>query len=698
MDGPALRLHFSPLLDGWWLGLAVAIGVLFAGAALWRSRRTLAFRIVALAFFILVLMNPSLLQEERKGVDDVAVIVVDRSPSQDMGQRRARTDRALSSVRAQLEQINGLEVRIIEAPQGGILENRTKLFEVLDPAFASVPQTRRAGVIFITDGQIHDIPANDSQFAQYGPVSALLSGDRNERDRQIVIKTAPSYGLVGQSVTVKYIVEDTPNIGAQTANVTLRRHDGSTEYATVPVNTEQSVTLPVDHPGQNVFELSVNVAPDELTPANNRAAILLNGVRDRLKVLLVSGRPHAGGRTWRDLLTSDPGVDLVHFTILREPQKLDLTPQHELSLIAFPFRELFEIKLYDFDLIIFDRYHLNRILPTQYFDNIARYVQEGGAFLEASGPAFAGEDSVYMTSLMNILPGSPTGAVIEKPFRPGLTELGRRHPVTNNLEWGGVRSSDKGATPKWGRWMRQVDLRRESGDTLMDGFDKKPLLILDRVQKGRVAQIASDHIWLWSRGYDHGGPHAELLRRVVHWLMKEPELDERALNVLVHNDTIILRKHIYDKESEQISMTAPDGAKSQFTLAPTSDGWLEHRVKAQSLGIYGFEDENRERRYAIIGDINPPELFSVKTTPDRLAPVMAASGGGAVWLDDVPEPRVRLLTNTRTYAGNNWVGLRQNSGYTVTGVRDIALMPEWASLVLLLCLLVFAWWREGHMK
>lgn len=698
MNGPALRLHFSPLLDGWWLALAAAIGVLFVGAALWRSRRTLGFRIVALAFFLLVLINPSLLQEERKGVADVAVIVVDRSPSQEMGQRRARTDRALAAVRRQLEDAAGLDVRVIEAPQPGTLENRTKLFELLEPAFASVPQTRRAGVIFLTDGQIHDLPTNDSLFSSFGPVSALLSGDRNERDRQIVIKTAPSYGLVGQKVTVKYIIEDTPNIGAVTANVTLRRHDGGTERYNVPVNAEQSVEVPVDHPGQNVFELSVESAGEELTAANNRAAILLNGVRDRLKVLLVSGRPHAGGRTWRDLLTSDPGVDLVHFTILREPQKLDLTPQDELSLIAFPFRELFEIKLYDFDLIIFDRYHLNRILPTQYFDNIARYVREGGAFLEASGPAFAGEDSVYMTSLMTILPGSPTGIVTEKPFRPGLTTLGRRHPVTGSLEWGGVRAADKGAVPKWGRWMRQVDLRPESGDTLMDGLDHKPLLILDRVQKGRVAQIASDHIWLWSRGFDNGGPHAELLRRVVHWLMKEPELDERAMNVIVHHDTIIVRKHIYDHESEVVTMTKPDGSTARFKLEPTTEGWLEHRIKAEALGIYGFADEAGERRYAIIGDINPPELFSVKTTPDRLTPLMAASGGGAVWLDDVPEPRVRLLTNSRSYAGNNWVGLRRNSGYTVTGVRDIALMPEWASLLALLCLLTFAWWREGHMR
>ena len=152
MNGPALRLHFSPFIDETWLIAVVVIGALFVAAAFWRSRRTLVFRAVTLSFFILILMNPSLLSEDRKGVDDVAVIVVDRSASQTMGQRQERTDRALAALKAQLDKVEGLDLRIIEAPEAGSLENRTKLFEVLDPAFASIPQQRRAGVIFISDG------------------------------------------------------------------------------------------------------------------------------------------------------------------------------------------------------------------------------------------------------------------------------------------------------------------------------------------------------------------------------------------------------------------------------------------------------------------------------------------------------------------------------------------------------------------
>ncbi len=695
-SSPSISIHFSPLLDEVWLIVIAVVGLLLLALSFWKSRRALFSRSLTFIFFLLVLLNPSLLQENRKSVADVAVVMVDRSMSQKMGDREERTNIALESVKSQLADNQSLELRVIEAPDEATLANETRLFNALELAYANVSKQRRAGVIFITDGQIHDVPNNEEFYTQYGPVSALLSGDKDEKDRQIVITNAPAYGLVGQSVTVKYKIEDTDNIGQSFANVVFRRHDGSEEYFRVPVGIEQSLDLPIEHSGQNVFEIETDKLDGEITYANNRAAFLVNGVRDRLRVLLVSGKPHAGGRTWRDLLTSDPGVDLVHFTILREPQKLDFTPQNELSLIAFPFRELFEIKLYDFDLIIFDRYHLNRILPDVYFDNIARYVEEGGAFLEASGPSFAGDSSIYMTSLMNILPGSPTGEVFEQPYKPELTDLGNRHPVTNNLVWGD--RSTAGDTPEWGRWLRQVDLQRESGDTLMQGVNNKPLLILDRIKKGRVAQIASDHIWLWSRGYENGGPHAEMLRRVVHWLMKEPELDERALEIKVEKDTIIVRKHIYDQEQETITITRPSGKSDEFDLELSDAGWIEHRVKADELGIYAFEDSRGERRFAIIGDLNPPELLSVKTTDEKLKPVMEASYGGAVWLSDVAEPRVRLLSNSRHYAGRNWVGLRKNNDYTVTGVKDIPLMPEWMSLFLLLCVLTFAWWREGHSR
>ena len=686
------RIHFEPFLADHWI---IAIGVLAAALfflSLWKHRNAVVFRFITLGLFILALLNPVLLQKEREPTKDIAVVVVDKSSSQNMGKRNERTQEALEHLKQSLSSRNDLELRVIEAPQNGELSNETNLFDAVERSFANVPLQRRAGLIFITDGQIHDVPMHESDWTQYGPVHALLSGNKHEKDRRLEIIEAPSYGIVGARISVKYKIIDTDNIDDEMATVTLQTFDGEPDVFFVPVGEEQIIDLDLNHAGENIFELSVQGVDGEITEANNRAALEINGVRDRLKVLLVSGKPHAGGRTWRDLLKSDPGVDLVHFTILREPEKLDATPQNELALIAFPFRELFEIKLYDFDLIIFDRYRLNRILPQYYFNNIATYVKQGGALLEASGPAFASEDSVYYTDLGTILPAKPDGKVMSAVFKPHISKLGLHHPVTENLDlFGG--SLEK---PGWGSWLRQVSLSPGTGETLMTGIDEKPLLVLDRVQQGRVAQIASDHIWLWSRGYDGGGPHAELLRRVVHWLMKEPELDEKALDIQVKDNDIRIRSRDAQADTMSLTMTKPDGVREDIVLERDQTGFLQTHITADQLGIYAFSDGEDNRRFAIIGEQNPPELRDVLTSDEKLKPLIQASHGGTIWLQDTPHPSVRQLSNTSYFAGRNWIGLRANNDFTVKSVKSQPLMPPWAWFALLGTFLLITWWREGR--
>ncbi len=692
----SMNLHFSPLIADQLLWAIILIGAMLFILSFIKYRHGILIRGAMFGLFILALSNPSVVKEERNYVRDVATIVVDKSDSQNFGQRSERAQTALSFLQQQIEENGAFDLRIVEAPLDG-LSSRTDLFGALDQALSDVPQKRRAGIIFLSDGQIHDVQKDESLYQSYGPVHALLTGEKGEKDRQIIITNAPAYGLVGENIMVKFRVEDTKNIGQNNAEITITGHDGTQRNFYVPIGIEQSLPLPMDHPSQNIFTLEVAGVKDEITLANNKTAVIINGVRDRMKVLLVSGIPHTGERTWRDLLTSDPGVDLVHFTILREPEKFDYTPKKEMSLIAFPFQELFEVKLYDFDLIIFDRYRVNNILPRRYFDNIARYVQEGGAFLEASGPAFANRgQSIYNTPLGTILPARPTGEVLEQRFTPTITALGKHHPVTESLVWTTDMTADKTAAP-WGSWMRYIDIEPSHGDVLMDAMDNKPLLVLDRVGKGRVAQLASDHIWLWSRGYDGGGPHAELLRRIVHWLMKEPQLDERALEVSVHKSMITIRKRGYDSTTETISMRDPNGEQSLIELKAKSDGILEEKIKADALGIYAFEDTNGARKFAIIGDIAPLELRAVKTSDDKLAPLINASKGTTIWLSDTPRPKISEAdANARRFGGSDWLALKHNQDFTVTGVKDIALLPDWATLILLISALISLWWYEGR--
>src|SRR5262249_37588855 len=162
---------------------------------------------------------------------------------------------------------------------------------------------------------------------------------------------------------------------------------------------------------------------------NNRAVVSIDGVRDKLRVLLVSGEPHAGERTWRNLLKSDASVDLVHFTILRPPEKQDGTPINELSLIAFPTRELFQQKISEFQLIIVDRSARQGLLPLIYSNNIEKFGRDGGAVLTGAGPDYASPTSIWRTPLDGIPPAEPTGEITERSFQARLTEAGQRHPV-----------------------------------------------------------------------------------------------------------------------------------------------------------------------------------------------------------------------------------------------------------------------------
>lgn len=697
----ALVLHFDPLIpQAGLIAFAVMAAAIFLGALLLGKRRGLVARGLCAAAFLCVLANPSLLEEERRGARDVAAIVLDSSPSNLSAQRSSQAQDALAYLKEKLGNRADLELRTVEIPAAGTEDalTRTRVFGPLAQALSDVPRSRRAGVILVTDGQIHDVPGvKDNKFDDFGPVQALLTGNRNEKDRKISIIEAPAYGLIGQTVRVRFRVEDRGTGLPATAEITLRSGEDEPQTLRVPVGEEQSFVFPIEHAGQNVLEIETPAMDGEISAANNRAAIMVNGVRDRLRVLLISGVPHAGERMWRDTLTSDPGVDLVHFTILREPDKIDATPPQEMSLIAFPFHELFEEKLKDFDLVIFDRYRRNNTMPDFYFGNIARYVEHGGALLLSVGPEFAdASHSIYRSDLSDVLPAAPDGQVYEAPFRPDLTDAGKRHPVTAGLNWNGGTA--------WGQWQRQIGLEdiapqssaTDSGtEILMQGNEKRPLLLLARKGRGRVAEIASDQIWLWARGYDGGGPHADLIRRVAHWLMKEPELEENALDLSADGNILTIRKRAIKADpAEKTILTDPDGKQTELLLKPGAEGWDEAHVTATRTGVWRAVSGNLSR-VAIVGAPNAPENLDIRATPEKLAPVLKASGGGAIWLSDTPRPEIRRVAPDALASGRGWIGLRHNGDYTVVGLKIRPLITPWIAAGGLLAFALLAWLIEA---
>src|SRR6202047_3541697 len=552
-------IAFTPLVPALVLWIAVAAIVVIAGLLLLGRARGAAVRVTALGLIVLALANPSFTREDREPLSSVAAVVIDKSPSQNFGERTRETAKAREALVDSLKQIKGLEVRVVEAGQADGETDGTKLFGALASALSDVPVDRVAGAFLITDGRVHDIPANAAALGFQAPVHALITGRKDERDRRIAISAAPRFGIVGQSQTITYRLDD-QGVSGDRSKVTGRRDGEVINERTVLSGQTVNVDVDIKHSGPNIVEIEASPLADELTPVNNRAVVVIDGVRDKLRVLLVSGEPHSGERTWRNLLKSDPNIDLVHFTILRPPEKQDGTPINELSLIAFPTRELFTNrptgKLDDFQLIIFDRYARQGVLPIIYFDNITKYVRNGGAVLVAAGPDYAGPTSIWRTPLDAILPAEPSGTVPERAFHARLSELGKRHPVTRDLD------GSESDPPHWGKWFRMVDTRNNTGTPVMEGPDNKPLLILSRDGEGRVALLLSDQLWLWARGFEGGGPHLDLLRRLSHWLMKEPELEEEALRANAHGRTVTIERQSLKGDIPEVTVIGPTGVVS----------------------------------------------------------------------------------------------------------------------------------------
>lgn len=717
MNQALAGIDFAPVIPPWLLaGLAVlaALALLPAllrwqaeagGARRWSPARGAWFRALAFAALLLALANPRLVEETRETRPDIALLVVDRSDSAGLNARPAQLTAARDEIEARARRLPDLELRTVEVPEGG--NQGTRLVTAMERALADIPRARLAGVMALSDGQVHDLPEAPGLDA---PFHLLLPGAEGEVDRRIRVIEAPGFGIVGRPVELRVVVEDlgaAPNVGGA-ARLTIRRDGQPPRVESVPVGREHRIAVPIERGGPTVVEITAETRPGEVSDLNNRTVVAINGVRDRLRVLLVSGEPHAGQRTWRRLLKADPNVDLVHFTILRPPEKDDLTPLHELALIAFPVRELFQVKLREFDLIIFDRFGNRGLLPPIYLRNIADYVRAGGALLLSVGPEFAGPTSLAATPLGQILPARPPAglgaaqaALLEQPFRPTVTELGARHPVTENLPGANSFTPEGAALAEatWGRWYRALRADARAGSTVMQGPGGAPLMVLDRVGEGRVALVLSDHIWLWSRGHDGGGPQQELLRRIAHWTMKEPELEEEDLTARIeHGTLVVVRRSLEPGAAPEVTVTAPDGSLSRHAPAQRGAGRAVVEMPAMQAGVWQAGD-GRRTAFAAADAPNPMEVADLRADAAPLRPLVAATGGGVRWLGtgDVPAvPELRRVGLGRDAQGPGWIGLRRNADHTVTGITALPLLPPWLALPLVLGLALLAWRREGR--
>ncbi|XHC13320.1 hypothetical protein ABWH98_10870 [Labrenzia sp. ac12] len=687
-------LAFDPLVPLWALVAGGVIAVLLTAFSGFLNLRGWLLRTLTMALLLLALANPAVEREDREPLSSVVALVVDKSQSQRLSDRQATTDEAVEELTRRIGALDGFDLRVLEARNSGSGDG-TEAFQTLANGLADVPPDRVGGAIIVTDGQIHDIPGNAGALGFDAPVHGLITGTVDERDRRIVLDKAPRFGLVDSEQIVSLTVVDQgrgTGPGDQVRLTVKRDGDVVTERT---ARTGEKIDIPVEiaHGGNNIFEFDAEPLTDELTTLNNRAVVTIDGIRENLRVLLVSGSPHAGERTWRNLLKSDASVDLVHFTILRPPEKQDGTPINQLSLIAFPTRELFSVKIDEFDLIIFDRYVRRGVLPMLYFDNIARYVRDGGAMLLAGGPDYAEGGSLYRTPLAPILPARPTGTILEQPYHATLADLGKRHPVTRGLP------GSEQDPPAWSRWFRVVDTELDAGQTLMSGPSDTPLLVLNREGEGRVAMLLSDHVWLWARGYEGGGPHVPLLRRLAHWLMKEPDLEEEALNVSMRGPELVIERQTLGETVGEVTVVSPTGDRSQIVLTEQEPGLWRGGMPAGETGLFSVTEGDMSALIHV-GPQNPREYTDVLSTTEPLAPLSEATGGASERLRDVggdlTVPRIVSMRPSASYAGNGWLGLKATEASVLNGIDRYPLMIGLLGLALLLGALSLTWYREGR--
>lgn len=673
---------FDPLVPWMVIWGLSALSLFSIGASLWRGLSGWALRGFAALALIAALTGPVYQIEDRAPLSDIVLVVSDETASNQLSDRPTQMNEAKAVLSDQLADRPNTQTRWISLDDGQG-DTGSQLMSAIAEALAEEPCARIAGIIALSDGQIHDTQTTPDLPA---PFHLLMTGKDTDWDRRLIVRNAPGFAIIGEPVTLTLRIEDqgaAPD-NSPLAPLEISVDGGAPQRFSLPIGADIDLPLTLPHGGRNVIQFTVPNERGELTDRNNTALVQINGVRDRLRVLLVSGEPHPGSRTWRNLLKSDSAVDLVHFTILRPPEKQDGVPVDELSLIAFPTRELFLEKIDDFDLIIFDRYQRRGILPAIYLDNVASYVTKGGAVLVAAGPDFATADSIYRSPLSMVLPARPTARVIEDPYQPVVTDLGKRHPVTANL----------GDTTSWGRWLRQIEVDQPQGHTLMSGLEDRPLLVLNRVGDGRVALLASDHAWLWSRGYEGGGPQLELLRRLAHWMMKEPELEEQVLWAEATGQRMRILRRTLDDSVGKVTVTHPDGSTVDLDLAETGPGQWETQYDGPEIGLYRLTEDDQSAVIGL-GPAAPREFEETMATVDILQPVIKPTRGGLLRLED-GVPILRNVREGRPASGRGWIGLTPRNAYETLSVVQSQLLPAWLVLLLASFSITAAWIREGR--
>ncbi len=571
-------VSLSPL-PSWALAVLVVAVLVAAGLACWGVRREAmkarrlvlwGLRGLAAVCALFFLLEPGLRRLQVARVKNRVAVLVDRSASMTfpvsvggVSRSQAVAD-ALGALTPQMEalkdrfsfEILGFDPELSPVSQKDLETTpargaRTDLLSTLRSLKASEGTSARklSGVLVFSDGAdnaelAQGVTGRPQQVLQgYGvPVSTVAVGQGGLKDLAIDAVRVDDFAFVRNSITAEVEVR-ARGFADTTTQVVLRREGrvvASSQVKFASSDDVQTVTFTFapDQTGRFVYTVSVPVFAGEAVTENNARAFTLKVIRDRVRVLLVSGRPSWDERFLRGLLKQDANVELISFYILRNSPDDPQVAQEELSLIPFPRDEIFKDRVNTFDLIAILNFNNDdrSITLGDYEDSIKQYLLNGGALAYVGGDRTFGDARV--TSFAEVLPVQAAGPSDPTPFKARLTAEGARHPIT---AIGTSSLSTEGAWDALPLIPGMNTVKARPGATvlldhpfaLVEGKNA-PLLTIWEYGRGRVLALNTDGAWYWAFPSHAGGAQTRVYERfwsnAIRWLVRDPELTALSVN------------------------------------------------------------------------------------------------------------------------------------------------------------------------
>ncbi len=694
----------------------MGLAALSLGLCFWSRRRGnkgASLRFAATAVALYAMANHQVITETGEHDITEALIVIDRTASQQFNNRSTTAEEAEKQLNAALRNVPGLNTRVLNIIDQA---DGTRMMDKIEEALSDVPFNRRGAVFIVTDGQVHDQIPQQAAPEDKTPIHLLRTGQDHEFDRRIEFEPFERAAQIKKPHEIKFRVVDEGDVPAkEPARVAVFKDGKEVTARMVKPGEVTSVPVEIDHAGAHVIELRTDEVRGEVTPRNNRTLTSVNGIMPKMNILLATGKINENTPAFRKMFNSDNSVNIVTFAVGRPPDKIDGTPDEELVLTPFPFDEIFSDNIKLFNLVIIDNTSNLKLLPPEHMKRLVQYVKDGGALLIAAGPELNSKEfmkDIYDSPLKEIIPAGPGTGSIEQVFKPQISPRGQRHPAMRGLP--GANTPDAKSTPSWGPWYRQIEISEPRGEAVLEGVDKKPLLLLSRQGEGRVALLASDSLWRWElAGAQEKGPYAQLINQVSHWLMKNPAYDEESLKLEAGKKEIDVVLQTMGDKPKEIAVQMPSGKTQTVTprAHPQQPGLWTYKIPAEDVGAYSAQaaDKTGPVAYNFVGQESPLEFADIISTDKILKPLIARSGGGMSVLPAPAEgktiiPEIRFVAPANgdkqsPLHGPGWLGVQMTAALTNAREEkkpfiDLALLAGAGGLLLALSYLHQAQWRN----